>query len=171
MARPPEVYGRPPRPSPPNWRSLARGSPGLRSRLDPIPPLLLPRRRAASWTSVCAGRGFCFGRSGRRSSSPASTPPWATNRQHRAACRSPGRSALGQCFADGGDDFVGPEVHCRVGDGLAGTDQVHESGGAAFKHGERRSSSTHCVTPPPIQRPSSSRVAGSESRLVRPETM
>src|ERR1017187_5485315 len=47
-----------------------------------------------------------------------------------------GGSALGNCFADGGHDFVCPEVQCRVADGVARREQVDESGGGAFKHGE-----------------------------------
>ena len=49
---------------------------------------------------------------------------------------SGGRSALSDCFADGGHDFVCPEVQCRVAEAVARTEQVDESGGAVFKHGE-----------------------------------
>src|SRR5271166_6359806 len=46
------------------------------------------------------------------------------------------RSALGDCFADGGRDFACPEVQCRLADAVARTEQVDESGGGAFEHGE-----------------------------------
>ena len=46
------------------------------------------------------------------------------------------RSALGDCFADGGHDFVCPEVQRRVADAVARREQVDESGGAVFEHGE-----------------------------------
>src|SRR5580704_6755792 len=43
---------------------------------------------------------------------------------------------LGDCFADGGHDFVCPEVQCGVADDVAGSDQVDQRGGAAFNHRE-----------------------------------
>ena len=43
---------------------------------------------------------------------------------------------LGDCFADSGHDFVCPEVQCRVADAVARREQVNESGGTVFKHGE-----------------------------------
>src|ERR1035438_4477603 len=59
-------------------------------------------------------------------------------------------SVLGDCFADGGHDFVCPQVQCRVADDVARREQVDESGSAVVKHGgsQFRCPLRHCAPDP-----------------------
>ena len=62
-------------------------------------------------------------------------PPFPTAQASIELACGYGRSALGDCCADGGHDFVCPKVQCRVADAVARTDHVLESGGSMLEHG------------------------------------